>query len=103
MIEYRLYDDITQQYATSGQKETEKLCNSILITNIGGDPVFVNNKLLLPGVSGQLSTTSGILGDSFSLGGNEGEVYAKRTIVVAFAGTAANPLIEVTQKYYQQQ
>jgi len=95
-----IFSDITQQYATSGQKETEKLCNSILVTNIGGDVVLVNEKLLLPGTLNQLSTTSNILGDSFSLGGNEGEVYDKRTIIVKFLGTGTNPLVEITQKYF---
>ena len=98
--DYRKYNDITQQYNTSRQIETEILCNSILVTNIGGDVVSVNGKLLLPGTLGSLSTTSNILGDSYSLGGNEGEIYDKRTLVIVFAGTGANPLLEVTQKYY---
>lgn len=94
------FNDITQNYSRSDQYEVQPNCNSILVTNIGGDQVLVNDKLLLPGTAGQLSTTSGLLGDSFSLGGNEGEIYSRRTIVVKFLGAAANPLIEVTQKYF---
>lgn len=96
----RTYDDITQNYSRSGQYEIQAECNSFLVTNIGGDAVEVNDKLLLPGVAGQLSTTSNVLGDSFSLGGNEGEVYGKKTFTVKFLSSVA-PLIEVTQKYYR--
>jgi hypothetical protein len=97
----RIYDDITQQYSVSNQYEVQPLCNAIMCANIGGDPVFVNEKLLLPGTLNQLSITSNVMGDSFSLGGNENEVYGKRSIVVKFSGTGANPLLEVTQKFYK--
>lgn len=98
---YQTFDDITQQYSRAGQFEVQPNCNSILFTNIGGDPVEVNDKLLLPGTLNQLSTTSNILGDSFSLGGNENEVYSKKTFTVKFLGIGSLPLIEVTQKYYR--
>lgn len=97
----RKYSDITQQYTTSQQYDVEPNTNSILVTNIGGDAVQVNDKLLLPGTVGSLSVTSNILGDSFSIGGNENEVYDRRTIVVKFLGVGANPLLEVTYKYYK--
>ena len=98
---YKKFNDITQTYTLSQQYDVQPLCNSILITNIGGDPLEVNQKLLLPGVAGQLSITSNVLGDSCALGGNEGEVYNRRTIQIKFAGTGANPLVEVTQKFYE--
>lgn len=97
----RLFDDITQQYALSNQYEVQPLCNAIMIANIGGDPVFVNEKLLLPGTLNQLSITSNVMGDSYSLGGNENEVYGKKSIVVRFSGTGTNPLVEITQKYFK--
>ena len=97
----RKFNSITQLYTQSQQYDVTRNCNSLLVTNIGGDPVTVDGKLLLPGTVGALSITSNILGDSFAIGGNENEVYNKRTIVVRFAGTGANPLLEVTQKYFE--
>jgi len=97
----KLFNVITQTYTLSKQYEVQQNCNSMLIANIGGDPVTVDGKLLLPGVVGQLSITSNIIGDSFAIGGNENEVYNKRTVVVSFAGTGANPLLEITQKYFE--
>lgn len=98
---YNKFSDHTQTYTLSQQYNVQPNCNSLLVTNIGGDPVTVNGKLLLPGIVGQLSITSNILGDAFAIGGNENEVYNKRTIVVRFAGTGANPMIEVTQKFFE--
>ena len=97
----RKFNSITQLYNLSQQYDIMSKCNSLLVTNIGGDPVTVDGKLLLPGTVGALSITSNILGDSFAIGGNENEIYNKRTIVVKFAGTGANPLIEITQKYFE--
>lgn len=93
-MNYQLFEDITQIYTASGRYEVQPLCNSILFTNIGADAVTVNGKLLLPGTVG---TT---LGDTFGLGGNEFEVYAKKEFTVIFA-TVVNPALEVTQKYFK--
>lgn len=97
----RKFSSITQSYNLSQQYDVMRNCNSLLVTNIGGDPVTVDGKLLLPGTVGALSITSNVIGDSWAIGGNENEVYNKRTIVVKFAGTGANPLIEVTQKFFE--
>jgi len=100
-MSFRKFNDITQTYTLSQQYDVQPLCNAIMVANIGGDPVEVNGKLLLPGVAGQLSITSNVLGDSYALGGNENEIYNRRTIQVKFSGIAANPLIEITQKFYE--
>lgn len=92
--EFQYFEDITQVYTSSGRYEVQPNCNALLFTNIGLDAVTVNGKLLLPGIPG---TT---LGDTFGLGGNEGEVYNKKEITVIFA-TVAGPQLEVTQKYYK--
>ena len=97
----RKFNSITQTYTLSRQYDVQPNCNALMVANIGGDPVEVDGKLLLPGTVGALSITSNIMGDSFAIGGNENEIYNKRTIVVKFAGTGANPLIEVTQKFFE--
>ena len=67
-------------------------CNSFMVTNTGVDTVQVNDMILYPGVPG----TS--LGDSRTIGGNQGEVY-KGTLKIAFA-TLVAPALEIVQKTY---
>jgi len=92
--EFILFDDVTQVYTASGRYEVQPYCNSILFTNTGADIVRVNEKILYPG------TVGSILGDTFGLGGNENEIYAKGAFTVIFA-SVVNPALEVTQKYYK--
>jgi len=89
----KYFDDVTQIITRSNQYEVVPNCNAIIFTNIGADTVLVNEKTLHPG------TVGSILGDSFAIGGNEGEIYKKKTYTVKFA-TTVNPILEVTQKYY---
>jgi hypothetical protein len=89
----RYFDDNTQIITRSGQFEIQENCNAVMFTNIGADTVLVNEKTLHPG------TVGSILGDSFAIGGNEGEIYKRRTYVVRFS-TTVNPMLEVTQKCY---
>lgn len=60
-----------------------------MFTNTGLDTVTVNGMLLFPGPAGSL-------GDSITIGGNEGEIYVGN-IVVAFA-TLAGPSLQIVQK-----
>jgi len=92
----RHYDVFTQVYNISGNVEVVEQCNGIVVTNIGADIVTVDGKILYPGTVG----TS--LGDSFTVGGNEGEIYRRKLIVVAFAATTG-PAVEISQKYYTSQ
>jgi len=89
----RKFDIITQIYNRSGQYEVVDNCNGLTVTNVGADTVIVDGRTLYPG------TVGSIQGDSFTIGGNEGEIYNKRTIVIAFQA-AVGPAVEVTQKYY---
>jgi hypothetical protein len=90
----RKYDVFTAVYNRSATYEVVENCNAITFTNIGADIVTVDGKILYPGTVGT------ILGDSFSIGGNENEIYSRRLIVVAFVAGATAPALEVTQKYY---
>jgi len=87
------YNLVPVNYQLSGWYDIERLCNGFTVTNIGNDPVLVNDQIFYPGIPG----TS--LGDSRSFGGNEGEVYVGR-LKVAFAGNFNNPEIEVVQKIF---
>jgi hypothetical protein len=87
------YNISVNLYTRSGYVDVVKACNGFTVTNVGDDIVNVNGMILYPGVIG----TS--LGDSRSIGGNEGEVY-QGNIQVMFAGAGANPSLEVIQKFY---
>lgn len=80
---------------TSGVKEVVKWCNSLTFTNTGDEIVRVNDMILYPGTPGT------ILGDSRSVGGNEGEIYCGN-IRVQFAGGGAAPALEIIQKFYNE-
>jgi hypothetical protein len=67
-------------------------CNSWMVTNTGADTVEVNGMTLFPGTFGT------ILGDSKTIGGNQGEVYTGN-IKVSFL-TLVNPRLEVVQKSF---
>lgn len=88
----RHYNIFTQVYTQSGQIEVVENCNGYTATNIGADIVTINGQVLFPG------TVGSILGDSVSVGGNEGEIYKGR-LDIAFAAIT-NPQLQIVQKYY---
>lgn len=85
----------TRVYTTSGRVPVAENCNCITFTNTGDTTVTIDDMVLYPGTPGS------ILGDSRSIGGNEGEILAKKDVVVSFSVPAgALPAVEITQKYY---
>lgn len=70
-------------------------CNGFTFTNTGDTTAYVNGMVIYPGTVG---TT---LGDSRSIGGNEGEIYGG-VIKLAFDTVApgTNPQVEIVQKFY---
>lgn len=86
------YNIFTQVYRASQQVDVVENCNGYTATNIGADIVTVNGQVLFPG------TVGSILGDSRSVGGNEGEIFTGR-IDIAFAALT-NPQVEIVQKFY---
>jgi hypothetical protein len=80
-------------YARGQSIIVNKKCNGYQFTNLGGAPCSVNGMIVFP------STTPGtVLGDSRSVGGNEGEIYVGNIEIKFLAGP--NPLIEIVQKFY---
>lgn len=93
-MKFLKFDTITQTYNASGKISVVRNCNGITVTNLGDEAVTVDDRILYPGTPGS------ILGDSYTIGGNGGEIYNKRILNIYFAGGGVNPKVEVTQKYY---
>lgn len=67
-------------------------CNGWVVRNIGGSIAFVN------GIQLQPPPGAGLSGESFSSGGNYGEIYVGRIQIQFAAGI--NPTVEIIQKFY---
>jgi hypothetical protein len=91
-MQYINYNISVVLVTKSGFQDILKPCNSLMFTNTGLDIVEVNGMVLYPGVPG----TS--LGDSRTIGGNEGEVFVG-TIKVTFR-SLVGPQLEMVQKSY---
>lgn len=94
MTPFRRFNITVNNYQVSGSVSVQKNCNSMTYTNIGDEAVTINDIILFPS-----ATPATILGDSVSIGGNEGEVY-KGNIRVKFAGGGAAPNVQIIQKFY---
>jgi hypothetical protein len=94
-MEFLRYNWFPNTYNSSQQISVLDKCNSISFTNTGDETVTINGvKVLYPG------TVGSILGDSFTIGGNYGEILSEKRISISFAGGGANPQIEIDQKVY---
>lgn len=83
-----LYNFTTEQYSQPSQVKVDEFCNGITVKNIGAAPaatVLFNGIPLL-------------INESFSLGGNEREIFRGR-IDIDFTGLGST-LAVVIQKYY---
>ncbi len=95
MIQPVEFNFVCNTYTRTQIVEIEKNCNSITVTNTGGCAVTVKGITLYPG------TVGSILGDSFSVGGNLGEVLTDRRMEVAFAVGGVTPAVQIIQKFYR--
>ena len=85
----------TQVYSASKRVQLFGDCNSLTLVNTGDNIVTVENIILYPGTPGTN------VGDSFSIGGNEGEILDKKDLRVVFNSPAtAGQQIMITQKYF---
>lgn len=87
------YSIIGQQYQGNQDVEVDERCNGWTAINKGGKKCFVNGIPLEPPPS------VGMSGESFSIGGNIGEVYTGR-IQIQTDPTDTTPLVIIIQKYY---
>lgn len=94
---YRKYNFFVQRYNAAQKINIVPNCNSITVTNVGDNIAIFDapdSMILYPGTPG----TS--LGDSRTIGGNEGEVLDRKQINLGFTTVSAGQLVEVIQKYY---
>lgn len=93
---YQPYNFTVSNYYQSGRITVERWCNGITITNLGDAPASVNGMILYPS-----ATPGTALGDSRSIGGNEGEIF-KGNLNLSFdlSGGAVSPQVEIIQKFY---
>lgn len=89
-----------QEYNISGQSYYENQylkpdpkCNGWIAINRGDGVVFINGIPLSP------STTPGTAGESFSVGGNEGEIWGGDLHIQFATGATVQDLVLV-QKFY---
>lgn len=86
-----LYNFNGQVYSQNGLVTLDLTCNGINFVNIGDTVAEVNGIPLSPPAAGER------VGDSYSVGGNRGEILQGR-IMINFATNAGRLL--VVQKYY---
>jgi hypothetical protein len=73
----------------------EKNCNGFTVTNIGDTNIRVNGKILFASATPLTSQ-----GDSFSVGGNRGEIYVGKIKLEFITPIGLTPLVEIVQKFY---
>lgn len=88
------YNILTGTYSQDGDVKTEPFCNGYTVRNIGDTLVIVSGMAILPAL------VPGTPGESVAVGGNLGEIFIGRLTVRFAAPIGANPLVEITQKYY---
>lgn len=87
----RFFNFSAKEYTQNGLLDLDSQCNGINILNTGSSVVSVNGiPLAAPG-------SGNSVGDSYSMGGNRGEILSGR-ISITFAGGEGNAI--VIQKFY---
>lgn len=87
------YNISVVQFNVSGEFPNDGDINGFMVENIGDESVTFEGKTLLP------PPGAGLAGQSFSVGGNAGELYRGR-LRFQFAGGGVNPQIQITLKFY---
>lgn len=95
-MQYKKFDTIVQIITASSLVDVFENCNAILFTNLGDTVITVDEKTLFPSTA-----PATVQGDSVSYGGNELEVYNKKSIKVSFIQPIGLlPRLEIVQKFY---
>lgn len=89
-----LYNFNGQEYTGNALIDLDMLCNGINVINTGTTVCTINGVPLNPPAAGES------VGDSYSIGGNRGEVLNGR-VNLTFAGGAGKAI--VVQKFYLNQ
>lgn len=86
-----LYNFNGQTYTQNGLVDLDPLCNGLNVINTGTTVCEVNGVPLQPPAAGES------VGDSYSIGGNKGEIISGR-VNITFAGGVGVAI--VIQKFY---
>lgn len=89
-----LYNFNGQEYTQNSLVDLDMLCNGLNVINIGTTVATVNGVPLSPPAAGES------IGDSYSIGGNRGEVLNGRVNIQFVGGTGR---VIVVQKFYLNQ
>ena len=91
MTDFLEYNNIIQTVKTNKGIAIEEMCNAVTIINVGTTLCTVQGIPLNPGTPGTNN------GESFTFGGNKGEIFRGR-LDIGFATSAGNAI--VIQKIY---
>jgi hypothetical protein len=89
------YNISVATYNQSGFIDVIENCNGFTFTNLGDTIAEVNGMVVFPS-----ATPATDLGDSRSIGGNQGEIYSGNIKLSFRAPVGAAPLIEIAQKFF---
>lgn len=88
------YNIASQRYAKQQDVTVDPLCDGWTARNTGDTIVSVN------GINLQPRPAAGLSGESFSAGGNLGELFAGRITIIFQAPAGTQPEVKITQKFY---
>lgn len=97
MKDRQKYNTETGIYYKSGFIDVVNNCNGYMFTNTGDTIAELNGMVIYPG---DLTPGSEALGDSRSVGGNEGELFVGTLRLIFRTPLGANPRVEIVQKFY---
>jgi len=88
------YNVIVTQHSIATNVEVQQNCNGVSIRNIGNTTAVINGVQILP------APAPGLSGESYSFGGNLGEIYTGRLQLRFLLPIGTNPNVEIIQKFY---
>jgi len=94
-MQIKKYNVQVNNYVKSQYIPVAKNCNGFTVTNIGDTALTINDIILFPS-----ATPATVLGDSVSIGGNEGEIYTGNLKLSFLVPVGAAPNVQIIQKYY---
>lgn len=89
----------SQDYYANQQIDIDVNCNAITIINKGDTPLIAAGVTLMPS---PLNTPTPLryAGESYTIGGNRGEILKTILLIQFVSPIGADPCVSVIQKYY---
>lgn len=95
----RKYNYKSQDYYSTTQVDIDSQCNSITFINKGNTVLTAAGVTLMPSPL-NVAATDRFAGESYTVGGNEGEIFGGKALIQFLAPIGNNPCVTVIQKYY---